>query len=116
MSMNDYERELAKCEDFDIRDNEHGGLCLGGSFDFDGSSQGFGYQIDIEFVQKFMEVFGVTHLQAVNGKSCWVTHTYDSIKLVEPLHKKDGVPFDVQAWAKEAQARAKACEPLKKSR
>lgn len=38
------ERELAKCEGFDICLEDHGMIIMGGSFDYEGgSAQGIGY-------------------------------------------------------------------------
>ena len=69
------ERELAKCEDFDIGIEDHGILVMFGNFRYEGSScQGFGYAIDTSFLYRFLDVFEVEKLQQVNGKSCWVTH------------------------------------------
>jgi len=93
------ERELAKCLEFDIADNDHGGLMLGGHFEYEGGGcQGLGYQVDIKFVQMFMEAFGVSRLQDVNGKSCWVTHGENGISKIEPLHKGEGTPFEIDKW------------------
>jgi len=96
---NEWKREMARLEGFDIRDDDHGGLCMGGSFKFDAGGQGFGYRIDIEFVQKLMAVFGVDRLQDVNGKHAWVTHLYSDIRLVEPVLPEEGESFDIHAWA-----------------
>ena len=94
------ERELAKAVDFDVQDDDHGGLMLGGHFEYEGGShQGLGYMIDMEFVRRFMEVFSVHQLQDVNGKSCWVTHDYKGISKIAPLHKGDGQPFDIDDWS-----------------
>jgi hypothetical protein len=94
------ERELAKCIEFDIQDDEHGGLMLGGHFDYEGGScQGLGYNVDMDFIQRFMQVFGVSRLQQVNRKSCWVTHDGSGVVKIEPLHKNDGEPFSVKEWS-----------------
>lgn len=90
-------RELAKCVEFDVVDDEHGGLMLGGHFKYDGGScQGLGHKLTIGFIQGFMAVFGVSALRDVNRKSCWVTHDYDGIIKIEPLHKGEGTPFVVR--------------------
>lgn len=99
-----FERELARCRGMDIQYD--GWLMMGGVFEYEGSGQGFGYSIDCEFIKLFMEVFGVEHLQDVNGKECWVTHNHSKIILVEPVFKKDGKAFDVKRWAEDAQKRA----------
>lgn len=91
------EREVARCEGFDIIDDEHGGLGIGGCFNYGGSRQGFGYRI--EFVRRFMAVFRVNRLQDVNGKACWVTHDHCSITLIEPLLPSEGTSFDLVAWS-----------------
>lgn len=94
------ERELAKVVDVDIQDDEHGGLILGGHFKYEGGSQqGLGYNIDVEFIKRFMDVFGVSRLRNVNGKSCWVTHDYNGITKIEPLHKGEGQPFVIDDWS-----------------
>ncbi|HEX3458513.1 MAG TPA: hypothetical protein VHR97_11215 [Candidatus Baltobacteraceae bacterium] len=100
-------REVARIEHCDIRDNEHGGLFFGGAFKYDSSGQGFGYIIDIEFVQGIMRVFGwPKSLSSCNAKACWVTHCQTDIHLVEPLLPDEGKVFDVDAWCKRANARA----------
>jgi hypothetical protein len=92
-------RELARCRKIDVEDNEHGGLLIGGHFEYEnGSMQGMGYSLDVEFLREFMNVFAVSRLQDINGESCWVTHDHERILKIEPLHKRDGTPFDVQAW------------------
>lgn len=94
------ERILAKCVDFDFGIEDHGFPYLHGHFDFeDFGSQGLGYSIDTAFLMRFLGVFGVDRLRQVNGRSCWVTHEGGLIVLIEPLHKKEGNPFDIKAWA-----------------
>ena len=108
-------RSLAKAVDIDIVDNDHGWLHLGGHFDYeDGGCQGIGRGLDMEFIRLFMDVFGVEKLRQVNGRSCWVTHSYDNITLIEPLHAKDGQAFDIDRWAADARARGAALDALKK--
>lgn len=93
------ERELAKTASHDIGIEDHGFMVMYGIFEYeDGGAQGWGVQIDLDFVRGILGVFGVDKLRQVNGKSCWVTHCASRIHRVEPLHKKDGVPFDVDAW------------------
>lgn len=99
MSYNDPERELAKAKGFDFVIEDHGCPYMEGAFYYEGgSAQGFGYVVNTAFLMRFMAALGVTRLQDVNGKSCWVTHTNDRILLVEPLHKGEGEPFDTSAW------------------
>ena len=93
-------REVARLRGFDIEDNEHGGLGMGGAFEYEGAGQSLGYGIDMKFVQKLMAVFGVKRLQEINGRHAWVTHSYSDIRLIEPLLKGEGEPFDVHQWAK----------------
>lgn len=95
------ERELARCVGFDLIDHEVVGLMLNGRLEYDsGKCEDLGYRSDTDFVMWFMRVFGVTNLQDVNGRSCWVTHddAGGSIQQIYPLHRKDGVPFNVEAW------------------
>lgn len=95
------ERELARCVDFDFGLRRGVFPSLSGHFEYEKCGfQGMGYSIDTAFLVRFMNVFGVDELRDVNGKSCWVTHTHDSITMIEPLHKKDGKPFDIEAWQK----------------
>lgn len=99
--MADKERSLAKCSDFDFGIEDHGLPVLFGSFEYDEwGVQGLGYSVDAEFLKRFLAVFGVRQLNDVNGKSCWVTHNNSQILKIEPLHKKDGVPFDIEEWVK----------------
>ena len=96
--MEDYKRSLAKVRgvDFTINDRFYG---LSGLFEYeDGGCQGTGYCVDTAFLLNFMAVFNVTKLQDVNGRSCWVTHSHCDIRLIEPLHKKDGTPFHIPTW------------------
>lgn len=99
--MEKAERSLAKCRGFDIGIEDHGILVMYGTFEYDdGGCQGLGYGIETSFLYRFLSVFSVEMLRQVNGKSCWVTHTNDRITKIEPLHKKDGVPFDIVKWQK----------------
>jgi len=101
-TMSDRERSLAKCSGFDFGIEDHGFSVLLGSFEYDTwGVQGLGYSVDVDFLKRFMAVFNVTRLGSVNGKSCWVTHNSSQIFKIEPLHKKDGTPFDIEAWAEE---------------
>ncbi len=107
MSEEKFERELAKCKGMDIQDNDHGGLMLGGVFEYEsGNAQGLGWGIDMEFLKRFMDVFGVMRLRDVNGKSCWVLCNSSKIVRIEPLHKKDGEAFDILEWAKKRESLA----------
>lgn len=98
------EKELARCRDFDFGIEDHGCPYLLGYFEYEGGScQGLGYMPSIDFMVKILKAIGVDSLNKMEGKSCWVTHTQDKILLIEPLHKKDGKPFDVMKWVKEKQ-------------
>lgn len=94
------ERELAKCEGFDLSIEERGVPVLSGHFAYEGGGcQGFGYVVDAAFLVRLMEAVGATSLTDIRGKSCWVTHTHSNISKIEPLHKKDGTAFDIAAWS-----------------
>lgn len=100
-------RELVKCKGFDVAIEDHGILTLVGTFHGDGWGQGLGYAINAAFLMRFMGVFGVTHLQQVNGRSCWITQDSNGVYKVEPLHKDEGESFDIikwQQWTKEREA------------
>ena len=101
------ERELAKAKYFDFGIEDHGFPFLFGHFEYDraGSSQGIGNILTMEFLMAFLEVFDVEQLHQVNGKSCWVTHTNDKILKIEPLHRKEGKPFDIESFTRRAQAK-----------
>jgi len=103
--MEDFKREAGRCDGFDIVDDEHGGLGMGGAFNFGGSGQGLGYRIDIEFVRRFMAVFRVSRLRDVNGKACWVTHSHSDISKIEPLLPDEGTPFNIHAWSAELKSK-----------
>lgn len=94
------ERELAKVRECEIGIEDHGILTLFMTWDYDeGSTQGLGcYQIDAAFLYRIMAVFGVDRLHKIVGKSCWVTHDWGSTSMIEPLHKKGGVPFVIKEW------------------
>ena len=95
------EKLLAKCREFDFGIEDHGIPFLFGTFEYDsGVCQGLGYGFDDAFLMRFLAVFGVQKLRQVNGKSCWVTCDDSKIYKIEPLHKKDGTAFDIDAWAK----------------
>lgn len=93
------ERSLAKLKGFDVGTEDHGILVMYGTFEYDEwGCQGLGYCIDAAFIYRFLDVFGVSKLSEVNGKSCWVTHDDNHIIKLEPLHKKDGKTFDIVEW------------------
>lgn len=97
--MSEIKRSLAKCREFDFAIEDHGCPILYGTFEYeDGGIQSLGYQVDIAFLMRFMCALGVDQLSKVNGKSCFVTHTFNNIMKIEPLHKKEGTPFDIQEW------------------
>ena len=106
--MEQGERELAKCVGFDFGIEDHGLPYLHGHFDYDGSSsQGFGMMVDAAFLMRFMAVFGVDKLQAVNGEACWVTHTDGKILMIEPLFRSSKrPPFVIAEWSAWVQRRA----------
>ena len=98
------ERWLGRAEGFDFEIEDHGLPVLSGSFDGGSFSQGLGYQVDIEFIKRFLRVFGVYKLQEVNGESCWITNrrgNNEPIILLEPLYEKDGEAFDIEEWGRE---------------
>lgn len=104
--MVDRQRELARITSADIGDvyNDMLGLVVAFEYEDGGGQCLSGYLIDAAMVVRFMRAVGVTKLRDAVGKSCWVTHDHGKIYMVEPLHKKDGRPFDIeawQAWAKE---------------
>jgi hypothetical protein len=103
--VSDTEREVARLRGVDIISDDHGGLAMGGHFDYGGSGQGLGYRIDIDFVQRLMAVFGVERLRDAEGKACWVTHTHSNITKIEPLLPTDGVAFDIEEWSRALQAK-----------
>lgn len=98
--LQDRVRELAKCRGFDFGIEDHGCPVLWGSFEYEGGSeQSFGYMPDTAFLMRFIFAVGAQDkLSDVNGRSCWVTHDASRIYKVEPLHKKDGTPFDIEEW------------------
>lgn len=99
-------RSLARITSADIQFvyNDLLGLCV--SFEYEGGTgQSLsGYTLDAAMVIRFMAAISVDKLSAAKGKSCWVTHSWSKIHKIEPLHQKDGTPFDVdewQAWCKD---------------
>ena len=112
--MYNSDKLLAKCRDFDIMYD--GVLMLGGSFMYnEGGMQGLGYEVDADFIKRFMGVFGVEWLQNVNGEACWVTRDPDSgfIIKIEPLFSGDGITFDISIWQKEKVAEMKKITGIK---
>lgn len=104
----DEERTLARCRNFDIGFEDHGCLVFLGHFEYEESGcQGFGYVINTEFVRRFLNAVGVDAVKKLEGKSCWVTHTFDGISKIEPLHKKDGKAFDIRKWQEECKKKSK---------
>ena len=102
------ERELAKLKGFDIMKEDHGCMVMAGSFYYEGSSvQGIGYVINIDFVDRLMDVFRADRLQQINGKSAWVTHDHSSIHKIEPLHAEDGITFDIKKWVDDCEKKRK---------
>lgn len=95
------ERTIARWIHDDLEIEDHGWLILSGHFEYGESGslcQGWGFFADASFLMRFMGALGVTRLKDTHRKSCWVTRTGGEILLVEPLHRKDGRPFDVREW------------------
>jgi hypothetical protein len=112
------ERHLARIVGFDLWFDRGWQLPLmSGHFEYEGGGhQGIGYIVDTEFVGKLCEAVGVDTLKALSGKSCWVTHTRDRILKVEPLHAKDGTPFNVDTdWTTRLKALAEEARKDEKS-
>jgi hypothetical protein len=97
------EREVARIRKPDIVEEDHGFMMFSGTCVFDSSAQGFGVEIDMEFVRRLMRVFRAERLSQLEGKACFVTHCQSRIHKVEPLLHDDGKAFDVDAWADELQ-------------
>ena len=96
------ERSLARIKDADIGEVYNGMLGLVVTFKYeDGSEQRLNdYFLEAGLVIRFMEAIGVLWLRNAIGKSCWITHGLDNkILVVEPLHKGDGVPLDIEKWS-----------------
>jgi hypothetical protein len=99
-------RELARIKSADIADVYNGMLGLRVDFEYEvgGGQLLTGYMLDAAMVARFMGAVGIGRLSDAALKSCWVTHDHCNIYKVEPLHAKDGKPFDIeewQAWIKE---------------
>lgn len=94
------ERSLARVISADIADIYNDMLGLSVTFEYDdGTCQGLGgYMLDAAFVVRFMAALDVDRLSKAVGTSCWVTHSHSKVYKVEPLHKKDGRPFDIEEW------------------
>jgi len=98
------ERELAKCHGFRFMIEERGFPILSGHFEYGESGsgcQGLGYILDMDFIKRFLAVFGVDSFEKTDGKFCWVIHDNSSITKIEPLRKIDGKVFDILEWQKE---------------
>lgn len=103
--MREQRRELARIKKVDLTIEDHGVLIFEVEFHYDGGSvQGWpiciGGPSGTDFLRRVMDAVGVYSLSRLVGKSCWVTHTNSSIDKIEPLHQKDGEPFDFLAWQK----------------
>ena len=95
--MRERVRELGKMTNCDLWLEDHGCLVLGGEFHYeDGGVQGIGRIMTIDALKQFMQVFNVEYLRSVNGKTCWVTHDFNGIYKLEPLHNKDGVVWNME--------------------
>lgn len=89
-------RSLAKALEFDLVGDPFMSPVFRGRFEYeDGGGQTFGLRMERDVIQSFLGVFGVWKLSEVNGRSCWVTHSQYDVAKLEPLHAKDGKPFDV---------------------
>ena len=93
-------RELARITYADIGAVYEGipGLVVNFEYEDGGGQYLSGHMIDPAMVCRFMNAVGVSALRDAEGKSCWVTHTDQEILKVEPLHAKDGRPFDLEEW------------------
>jgi len=99
------ERSLARVTSADIGEVYNGMLGLRVCFEYEGGMHQClsGYMLEAAMVVRVMRALGVMELGKAVGVSCWVTHTHDGIKAIEPLHAKDGIPFilaDWQAWVR----------------
>jgi len=101
MSFGDKKRHLARITSADIAEVYNGMMGLAVCFDYeDGGSQCMGgYLIDGAMIVRFMAAVNVMKLREAEGKSCWVTADHSHIYKVEPLHAKDGAPFDIDEWS-----------------
>ena len=101
------ERELARVKSAYIGEVHEGIIGLVAHFEYEsGVCQCLGgYQLEPAFVYRFLGALGIRDLRKAEGKSCWVTYRPAKILKIEPLHKKDGEPFDIEAWSKWVRAR-----------
>lgn len=98
------ERELARIVRADLMIEDHGCLLSDLRFEYDGASQGLPLTLGknaAAFFKGVLAAVGVDTWSGLRGKSCWVTHTDGQVCKIEPLHRRDGVPFDVEAFRKE---------------
>lgn len=95
------ERELARIISAEIGDVYNGMLGLVVHFEYEsGMHQNLaGYMLDAAFVIRFVRAVGAGVLNECTGRSVWVTHTWDKILKVEPLHARDGKPFVIEEWS-----------------
>ncbi len=106
MSIQDENRHLAKCNNFElVFERDHNCLAVAGEFNY-GWSQGLGYAVDTDFIKQFMNVFRIDRVSDASGRSCWITKRdhHGPIIKIEPLHPDDGEPFDIAAWTERKQA------------
>lgn len=98
------ERWLARFRNPDIWVEDHGCLMVAGHFEGERGAQGLGYALNegaAEFLKRLLAVFRVEKLSQCANKPCWVTGSNSRIDRLEPLLPEEGVPFDIQVWAKE---------------
>ena len=97
------EKQLAKLGRFDVALDDRSGafMVLTGHFKMEGSGIGLGYLLDADFIIRFLKAVGVDNVRDLEGKSCWITLKDWSgpVVRIDPLHKDDGVPFDIEAWS-----------------
>lgn len=93
------ERQLARVRGIpDICIEDHGILILDLQFEYEGAGQGLPLILQTpeggNTIKAILQALGVDSLRKASGVSCWVTATDSQILKIEPLHKRDGTPWE----------------------
>ena len=93
------EMDLAKYADPDVGFEDHGIFAMFGQFDYlDCGCQGLGYCIDLDFLEKFIRVFGVCSLHKCT-ELVWVEH--NRMKIFRIISVDGEKEFDIGKWTEE---------------
>ena len=103
--MSERTKYLARIRNADVAIEDHGILVLDVTFEYEeGGVQGLPIIIQGPhggaFIKAFLQAIGADSFTKARGKDCWVEASSYNIFKISPLHKKDGIPLDIDEFNK----------------